>query len=177
MPTLSQFKSKYITERRSKNIGDEGTKNIVKKLLGQNAIPDDGGKKGQARIERELGLNKPNNTTTSNTNRNNINKKISNTSRTVNFSSGATGTNPSGSVDLANTDKKFVQNRRTPLNVNNSSTSALNLSNTKNVVNKDKFKDVRKFQDLNKRAQEILNKSNNASSVKSSIEDLSLIHI
>ena len=60
MPTLSQFKSKYITERRSKNIGDEGTKNIVKKLLGQNAIPDDGGKKGQARIERELGLNKPN---------------------------------------------------------------------------------------------------------------------
>ena len=63
MATFSQFKSKYITERRSKNIGDEGTKNIVKKLLGKDAIPDDGGKAGQARIEKELGLNK-NNTTT-----------------------------------------------------------------------------------------------------------------
>ena len=62
MPTLSQFKSKYIIERRSKNVGDEGTKNIVKKLLGKDAIPDDGGKRGQARIERELGLNKPNKT-------------------------------------------------------------------------------------------------------------------
>ena len=58
MATFSQFKSKYITERRSKNIGDEGTKNIVKKLFGKDAIPDDGGKAGQARIERELGLNK-----------------------------------------------------------------------------------------------------------------------
>ena len=63
MATFSQFKSKYITERRSKNIGDEGTKNIVKKLLGKEAIPDDGGKAGQGRIEKELGLNK-NNTTT-----------------------------------------------------------------------------------------------------------------
>ena len=157
MPTLSQFKSKYITERRSKNIGDEGTKNIVKKLLGQDAIPDDGGKKGQARIERELGLNKPN---TTNKNKTTINKKLTNT-KTVNFSSGASGTTPSGSVDLANTDKNFVQNRRTPLNVNKTNTSALNVSNTKNVVNKDKFADVKKFQDLNKRAQEILNKSNN----------------
>ena len=157
MATFSQFKSKYITERRSKNIGDEGTKNIVKKLLGQDAIPDDGGKKGQARIERELGLNKPN---TTNKNKTTINKKLTNT-KTVNFSSGASGTTPSGSVDLANTDKNFVQNRRTPLNVNKTNTSALNVSNTKNVVNKDKFADVKKFQDLNKRAQEILNKSNN----------------
>ena len=74
MPTLSQFKSKYITERRSKNIGDEGTKNIVKKLLGKDAIPDDGGKAGQARIEKELGLNK-NNTTTNRRGRKVINKK------------------------------------------------------------------------------------------------------
>ena len=36
-----------------------------------------------------------------------------------------------------------------------------NVSNTKNIVDKDKFSDVRKFQDLNKRAKEILNKSNN----------------
>ena len=172
MPTLSQFKSKYIIERRSKNVGDEGTKNIVKKLLGKDAIPDDGGKAGQARIERELGLNKPNNTTTSNKNRTTISKKLSN-SKTVNFSSGASGTTPSGSVDLANTDKNFVQNRRTPLNVNNKNTSALNVSSTKNIVNKDKFSDVKKFQDLNKRAQQILDKSNNSSSVKSSIEDIS----
>ena len=66
MATFSQFKSKYITERRSKNIGDEGTKNIVKKLLGKDAIPDDGGKAGQARIERELGLNKSNKSSTQN---------------------------------------------------------------------------------------------------------------
>ena len=160
MATFSQFKSKYITERRSKNIGDEGTKNIVKKLLGKDAIPDDGGKAGQARIEKEYKLNEPNNTTTSNKNKTTINKKLTNT-KTVNFSSGASGTTPSGSVDLANTDKNFVQNRRTPLNVNKTNTSALNVSNTKNVVNKDKFADVKKFQDLNKRAQEILNKSNN----------------
>ena len=168
MPTLSQFKSKYIIERRSKNVGDEGTKNIVKKLLGKDAIPDDGGKAGQARIERELGLNKPNN----NKNKITVNKKLSNT-KTVNFSSGASGTTPSGSVDLANTDKNFVQNRRTPLNVNNKNTSALNVSSTKNIVKNDKFSDVKKFQDLNKRAQEILNKSNSSSSVKSSIEDIS----
>ena len=74
MATFSQFKSKYITERRSKNIGDEGTKNIVKKLLGKDAIPDDGGKAGQGRIEKELGLNK-NNTTTNRRGRKVINKK------------------------------------------------------------------------------------------------------
>ena len=140
MATFSQFKSKYITERRSKNIGDEGTKNIVKKLLGKDAIPDDGGKAGQARIEKELGLNTTNKTT-SNTNKN-IVKKLGNTSQTVNFSSGATGTTPSGSVDLANTDKNFVQNRRKPLKVDNKT-----VSNTKNIVKPDKFSDVvKKFQ-------------------------------
>ena len=73
MATFSQFKSKYITERRSKNIGDEGTKNIVKKLLGKEAIPDDGGKRGQGRIEKELGLNDRN--TTTNRRGRNIKKK------------------------------------------------------------------------------------------------------
>ena len=140
MATFSQFKSKYITERRSKNIGDEGTKNIVKKLLGKDAIPDDGGKAGQARIEKELGLNTTSKTK-SNTNKN-IVKKLGNTSQTVNFSSGASGTTPSGSVDLANTDKNFVQNRRTPLKVDNKT-----VSNTKNIVKPDKFSDVvKKFQ-------------------------------
>ena len=63
MATFSQFKSKYITESGSKkNVGQRGTKNIVKKSFGKDAIPDDGGKRGQARIEKELGLNKPNKT-------------------------------------------------------------------------------------------------------------------
>ena len=82
MATFSQFKSKYITERRSKNIGDEGTKNIVKKLLGKDAIPDDGGKAGQGRIEKELGLNK-NNTTTNRRGRN-IKKKQAQLNKTSN---------------------------------------------------------------------------------------------
>ena len=77
MATFSQFKSKYIIERRSKNVGDEGTKNIVKKLLGKDAIPDDGGKRGQARIERELGLNKPNKTVKKDKLIQDINKKLS----------------------------------------------------------------------------------------------------
>ena len=138
MATFSQFKSKYITERRSKNIGDEGTKNIVKKLLGKDAIPDDGGKAGQARIERELGLNKTDklkneisnrkleqlkkqellkkqmgtlddlsdggNTSNTNVRRNVIEPKK--------FSSGATGTTPSGTPEMGGESKKFVQSRR-----------------------------------------------------------------
>ena len=147
MPTLSQFKSKYITERRSKNIGDEGTKNIVKKLLGKDAIPDDGGKKGQARIEKELGLNKPNNT--SNQNRFFTDQPDSKTLRTQptgdegqfkqqpkKFSSGATGTTPSGSPEMGGESKKFVQNRRKRFQ-----TRVLK-PETKNVVKPDKFSDV-----------------------------------
>ena len=71
MATFSQFNKKYITERRSKNIGDEGTKNIVKKLLGKYSIPDDGGKAGQSKIEKELKLNNTNKTSK-------LNKEISN---------------------------------------------------------------------------------------------------
>ena len=147
MATFSQFKSKYITERRSKNIGDEGTKNIVKKLLGKDAIPDDGGKKGQARIEKELGLNKPNNT--SNQNRFFTDQPDSKTLRTQptgdegqfkqqpkKFSSGATGTTPSGSPEMGGESKKFVQNRRKRFQ-----TRVLK-PETKNVVKPDKFSDV-----------------------------------
>ena len=126
MPTLSQFKSKYIIERRSKNVGDEGTKNIVKKLLGKDATPDDGGKAGQARIEKELGLNKQNKTSTQN--RFFTDKPDSETLKTKptgdegqfkqqpkKFSSGARGTTPSGSPEMGGESKKFVKNRRTPL--------------------------------------------------------------
>ena len=152
MATFSQFKSKYITERRSKNIGDEGTKNIVKKLLGKDAIPDDGGKAGQARIERELGLNKSNKSSTQN--RFFTDQPDSKTLRTKptgdegqfkqqpkKFSSGATGTTPSGSPEMGGESKKFVQNRRKRLQ-----TKVLK-PKTKNVVKPDKFSDVvKKFQ-------------------------------
>ena len=77
MATFSQFKSKYIVERRGgskKNVGQEGTKNIVKKLLGTNVTPEDGGKAGQGRIEKELGLN-DRNTTTNRRGRRVVNKK------------------------------------------------------------------------------------------------------
>ena len=152
MATFSQFKSKYITERRSKNIGDEGTRNIVKKLLGKDAIPDDGGKAGQARIERELGLNKSNKSSTPN--RFFTDQPDSKTLRTTptgdegqfkqqpkKFSSGATGTTPSGSPEMGGESKKFVQNRRKRLQ-----TKVLK-PKTQNVVKPDKFSDVvKKFQ-------------------------------
>ena len=167
MPTLSQFKSKYIIERRSKNVGDEGTKNIVKKLLGKHATPDDGGKAGQARIEKELGLNKSSKTTT-NQNRFFTDQPDSKTLKTkptgdegqfksskVKFDSGAKGKFVSGSPEMGGESKKFIQNRRKRLQ-----TKVLEPKTT-NVVVKDKFSDVKKFQDLNKRAQEILNTSNN----------------
>ena len=132
MATFSQFKSKYITERRSKNIGDEGTKNIVKKLLGKDAIPDDGGKAGQARIEKEFGLNDKNKTFNQEISRRRsaettrgdaINRSLgtsgstegaggANTGTKPKFSSGATGTTPSGSPEMGGESKKFVQNRR-----------------------------------------------------------------
>ena len=126
MATFSQFTSKYIIERRSKNVGDEGTKNIVKKLLGRDAIPDDGGKSGQSRIEKELGLNKSNKSSTKN--RFFTDKPDSETLKTKptgdegqfkqqpkKFSSGARGTTPSGSPEMGGESKKFVKNRRTPL--------------------------------------------------------------
>ena len=76
MATFSQFKSKYITEVKKPLYGDSLDKNIIKKLVtdpiekNKNKIrkidkriqsdlniPDDGGKGGQGRIEKELGLN------------------------------------------------------------------------------------------------------------------------
>jgi len=169
MATFSQFKSKYIIERRSKNVGDEGTKNIVKKLLGKDAIPDDGGKKGQARIEKELGLNEPNKTVKNDKLIQDINKRKSadltradainrsmgtsgstegaagaNTGLKPKFSSGATGTTPSGSPEMGGESKKFVQNRRKRFQ-----TRVLK-PETKNVVKPDKFSDVvKKFQGSN----------------------------
>ena len=108
MATFSQFKSKYITERRSKNIGDEGTKNIVKKLLGKEAIPDDGGKAGQGRIEKELGLNK-NKTSNTTTNRRgrNIKKKQVQLNKT---------SNQNISTNTVDDSVKSVRTNRTTIN-------------------------------------------------------------
>ena len=177
MATLSQFrkKSKYIIESGSKkNVGQEGTRNIVKKTFGKDAIPDDGGKRGQARIEKELGLNEPNKTVKQDKLIQDINKRKSadltradainrsmgtsgstegaggaNTGTKPKFTSGATGTTPSGSPEMGGESKKFVKNRRTPLK------TKVIKPKTKNVVKPDKFTDVvKKFQgsykDINK---------------------------
>ena len=176
MATFSQFKSKYITESGSKkNVGQRGTKNIVKKSFGKDAIPDDGGKRGQARIEKELGLNKPNKTVKKDKLIQDINKRKSadltradainrsmgtsgstegaagaNTGTKPKFSSGATGTSPSGSPEMGGESKKFVQNRRKKLQTKNLKPEP------KNVVKPDKFTDVvKKFQGSNKNINNI----------------------
>ena len=73
MATFSQFKSKYITEVKKPLHGDSLDKNIIdkfvnkplknieknqrnidKKIKSDLNIPDDGGKTGQSRIEKNL---------------------------------------------------------------------------------------------------------------------------
>ena len=80
MATFSQFKSKYVIEKREPLRGDSLDKNIIKKFVTDPIeknkeklknidkriksdlnIPDDGGKAGQSRIEKELKLNSKNN--------------------------------------------------------------------------------------------------------------------
>ena len=157
MATFSQFKSKYIIEKREPLRGDSLDKNIIKKLVTDPIeknkeklkkidnriksdlnIPDDGGKAGQARIEKELGLNDKNKAFNQEISRRRsaettrgdaINRSLgtsgstegaggANTGTRVNkiepkkFSSGATGTTPSGSPEMGGESKKFVQNRR-----------------------------------------------------------------
>ena len=60
MATLVNL-NQNILPRGSKNV-DNKVQRISSKNLGKDAIPDDGGKRGQAKIEKELGLNKPNKT-------------------------------------------------------------------------------------------------------------------
>ena len=151
MATFSQFKSKYIIEKRESLRGDSLNKNIIKKLITdplknieQNQrkvdnriksdlnIPDDGGKAGQARIEKELGLNDKKaafnqeisrRRSAETTRGDAINRSLgtsgstegaggANTGTKPRFSSGAQGTSPSGSPEMGGESKKFVQNRR-----------------------------------------------------------------
>ena len=180
MATFSQFKSKYVIEKREPLRGDSLNKNIIKKLITDPLenieknqrkvdnriksdlnIPDDGGKAGQARIEKELGLNDKNKAFNQEISRRRsaettrgdaINRSLgtsgstegaggANTGTKPKFSSGATGTTPSGSPEMGGESKKFVQNRRTPLK------TKVIKPKTKNVVKPDKFSDVvKKFQ-------------------------------
>ena len=151
MATFSQFKSKYIIEKREPLRGDSLDKNIIKKLVTDPIeknkeklkkidnriksdlnIPDDGGKSGQARIEKELGLNDKNKAFNQEISRRRsaettrgdaINRSLgtsgstegaggANTGTKPKFSSGAQGTSPSGSPEMGGESKKFVQNRR-----------------------------------------------------------------
>ena len=151
MATFSQFKSKYVIEKRESLRGDSLNKNIIKKLITDPLenieknqrkvdnriksdlnIPDDGGKAGQARIEKELGLNDKNKAFNQEISRRRsaettrgdaINRSLgtsgstegaggANTGTKPRFSSGAQGTSPSGSPEMGGESKKFVQNRR-----------------------------------------------------------------
>ena len=151
MATFSQFKSKYIIEKREPLRGDSLDKNIIKKLVTDPIeknkeklkkidnriksdlnIPDDGGKAGQAKIEKELGLNDKNKAFNQEISRRRsaettrgdaINRSLgtsgstegaggANTGTKPRFSSGAQGTSPSGSPEMGGESKKFVQNRR-----------------------------------------------------------------
>ena len=181
MATFSQFKSKYITESGSKkNVGQRGTKNIVKKSFGKDAIPDDGGKRGQARIEKELGLNKPNKTVKKDKLIQDINKRKSadlTRADAINRSMGTSGSTEGAggageTFKAKNTDKTLSTKQIDTSKVNARSAEILKINNKKpikggktvnpvtaydykNVVKPDKFKDVvKKFQgsykDINK---------------------------
>ena len=181
MATFSQFKSKYITESGSKkNVGQRGTKNIVKKSFGKDAIPDDGGKRGQARIEKELGLNKPNKTGKKDKLIQDINKRKSadlTRADAINRSMGTSGSTEGAggageTFKAKNTDKTLSTKQIDTSKVNARNAEILKTNNKKpikggktvnpvtaydykNVVKPDKFKDVvKKFQgsykDINK---------------------------
>ena len=181
MATFSQFKSKYITESGSKkNVGQEGTRNIAKKTFGKDAIPDDGGKRGQARIEKEFGLNKPNKTVKKDKLIQDINKRKSadlTRADAINRSMGTSGSTEGAggageTFKVKNTDKTLSTKQIDTSKVNARSAEILKINNKKpikggktvnpvtaydykNVVKPDKFKDVvKKFQgsykDINK---------------------------
>ena len=147
MATFSQFKSKYIIEKRESLRGDSLNKNIIKKLVTDPLknieknqrnidkkiqsdlnIPDDGGKAGQSRIEKELDLNKPNKT---NKLKSEISKRKLDQLKKQELVKKQMGTFDDLS-DGGNTSNTNVKK---------------NVVKTKNVVKPDKFSDVvKKFQ-------------------------------
>ena len=147
MATFSQFKSKYITEVKKPLYGDSLDKNIIDKFVNKPLnkieknqrkvdkriksdlnIPDDGGKAGQSRIEKELDLNKPNKT---NKLKSEISKRKLDQLKKQELVKKQMGTFDDLS-DGGNTSNTNVKK---------------NVVKTKNVVKPDKFSDVvKKFQ-------------------------------
>ena len=147
MATFSQFKSKYITEVKKPLHGDSLDKNIIDKFVNKPLnkieknqrkvdkriksdlnIPDDGGKAGQSRIEKELDLNKPNKT---NKLKSEISKRKLDQLKKQELVKKQMGTFDDLS-DGGNTSNTNVKK---------------NVVKTKNVVKPDKFSDVvKKFQ-------------------------------
>ena len=147
MATFSQFKSKYITEVKKPLHGDSLDKNIIDKFVNKPLnkieknqrkvdkriksdlnIPDDGGKAGQSRIEKELDLNKPNNT-------NKLKSEISNRKL-----------DQLKKQELVKKQMGTFDDLSDGGNTSNTNVKK-NVVKTKNVVKPDKFSDVvKKFQ-------------------------------
>ena len=147
MTTFSQFKSKYITEVKKPLHGDSLDKNIIDKLVNKPLnkieknqrkvdkriksdlnIPDDGGKAGQSRIEKELDLNKPNKT-------NKLKSEISNRKL-----------DQLKKQELVKKQMGTFDDLSDGGNTSNTNVKK-NVVKTKNVVKPDKFSDVvKKFQ-------------------------------
>ena len=147
MATFSQFKSKYITEVKKPLHGDSLDKNIIDKFVNKPLnkieknqrkvdkriksdlnIPDDGGKTGQSRIEKELDLNKPNNT-------NKLKSEISNRKL-----------DQLKKQELVKKQMGTFDDLSDGGNTSNTNVKK-NVVKTKNVVKPDKFSDVvKKFQ-------------------------------
>ena len=158
MKSFSQF---LIENKVAESFGDYIVESEIDPLTGQIVSKRGEAAKFQNKVEKEI------------KNKTNKNKFVKGqTTGTQTPKRGATTIRTSNQLDLFT--KKVEPPKEVPVKttyktrVNKPKVSSdptipgiNNVSNTKNIVDKDKFSDVRKFQDLNKRAKEILNKSNN----------------
>ena len=158
MKSFSQF---LIENKVAESFGDYIVESEIDPLTGQIVSKRGEAAKFQNKVEKEI------------KNKTNKNKFVKGqTTGTQTPTRGATTIRTSNQLDLFT--KKVEPPKEVPVKttyktrVNKPKVSSdptipgiNNVSNTKNIVDKDKFSDVRKFQDLNKRAKEILNKSNN----------------
>ena len=158
MKSFSQF---LIENKVAESFGDYIVESEIDPLTGQIVSKRGEAAKFQNKVEKEI------------KNKTNKNKFVKGqTTGTQTPKRGATTIRTSNQLDLFT--KKVEPPKEVPVKttyktrVNKPKVSSAptipginNVSNTKNIVDKDKFSDVRKFQDLNKRAKEILNKSNN----------------
>ena len=158
MKSFSQF---LIENKVAESFGDYIVESEIDPLTGQIVSKRGEAAKFQNKVEKEI------------KNKTNKNKFVKGqTTGTQTPKRGATTIRTSNQLDLFT--KKVEPPKEVPVKttyktrVNKPKVSSdptipgiNNVSNTKNIVDKDKFSDVRKFQDLNKRVKEILNKSNN----------------